>query len=145
MDAHETDARAFFRTIKRQHTTKAVNTLLLQYQDSTRSCAEEVASGFASHFESLVTPADYPQFVSSYYAQVTLYNLLIEDICARQEPAYQPITPAEIARIVHTFKKNNKAQDIQGLSAEHLKFAPDVTIVLLSNLMNHIMQSGYIP
>ena len=71
-------------------------------------------------------------------------KLLIQDICARQEPAYHPTTPAEIARIVQTFK-NNKAQDIQGLSGERLKFAPDVTFVLLSNLMNYIMQTGYIP
>ena len=73
-------------------------TQLLQYQDRTLSGPEEVASGFASHFESLATPTDDPGFDSSYHTQVTLDKLLIEDICARQEPAYHPTTPAEIAR-----------------------------------------------
>ncbi|MCW4345464.1 MAG: reverse transcriptase domain-containing protein, partial [Candidatus Thiodiazotropha endolucinida] len=144
MDAHETDSRAFFRMIKRQRSSKSTNTQLLEYQDRTLTGPEEVANGFASHFEALATPADDPQFDASYHSQVTLDKLLIEDICTNQESVYQPTTPLEIEKIVQTFK-NNKAQDLQGLSAEHLKFAPDVTYVHLSNLMNFIMQTGYIP
>ena len=135
MDAHETDSRTFFRIVKRQRSTQPIYTQLLQYQDRTINGPEEVASGFASHFESLATPTDDPGFDSSYHTQVTLDRLLIEDICARQELAYHPTTPTEY----------NKAQDIQGPSPEHLKFAPDVTFVLLSNLMNYIMHTGYIP
>ena len=103
-----------------------------------------MANGFASHFESLATPADNPQFDSSYQAQVTLDKLLIEDMCASQEQAYQPTIPAEIARIVQTFK-NNKTQDIQDLSSEHRKIPLGVTFISLSTLMTYIMQSGYIP
>ena len=97
-----------------------------------------------SNFEALATPLWNPQFDVSYKDQVTLDKLLIEDICERQNPAFSPTTPEEISKIVQTFR-NNKAQDIQGLSAEHLKFAPDVVYLFLSNLMNYIMQSGYIP
>ena len=52
-----------------------------------------------------------------YRDQVMLDKLLIEDICRGQSR----ISTEEISKIVQTFK-NNKAQDMQGLAAEHLKF-----------------------
>ena len=60
MDVHETDSRTFFRAVKRQRSTKPIYTQLLQYQDRTLNGPEEVASGFASHFEYLATPTDDP-------------------------------------------------------------------------------------
>ena len=57
---------------------------------------------------------------------------------------FTPTTTEEISKIVQT-SKNNKAQDMQGLAAEHLKFAPRVVHSSLSNLMNYIIQNGYIP
>ena len=36
----------------------------------------------------------------------------------------KPVTPKEVLNIVRSFKLN-KAQDVFGLSAEHLKNAPD--------------------
>ena len=60
MGAQESDSRTFFKTIKRQRSTKSTNTQLLHYKDEVLSGAEEVASGFASHFEALATPSEAP-------------------------------------------------------------------------------------
>ena len=46
--------------------------------------------------------------------------------------------------IVRSFKLN-KAQDVFGLSAEHLKNAPDELFPVLASLMNSILQTGHIP
>ena len=46
--------------------------------------------------------------------------------------------------IVRSFK-NNKAQDIYGISAEHLKLAPDLLFRILALLMNTILDNGYVP
>ena len=103
-----------------------------------------MADGFASHFEVLATPSEDVMFDDSYRDQVMLDKLLIEDICRGQSRIFTPTTTEEISKIVQTFK-NNKAQDMQGLAAEHLKFAPRVVHSSLSNLMNYIIQNGYIP
>ena len=39
----------------------------------------------------------------------------------------------------------NKAQDIFGLSSEHLKFAPHCLYRIISSLMNCILHTGYVP
>ena len=41
--------------------------------------------------------------------------------------------------------KLNKAQDIFGLSAEHLKYAPDILFQVLATLMNSILHTGHVP
>ena len=103
-----------------------------------------MADEFASQFEVLATPSEDVKFDDSYRDQVMLDKLLIEDICRGQSRTFTPTTTEEISKIVQTFK-NNKAHDMQGLAAEHLKFAPRVVHSSLSNLMNYIKQTGYIP
>ena len=57
---------------------------------------------------------------------------------------FKPVSPKEIMHIVRSFK-TNKAQDAFGLSAEHLKFAPDSLYRVLALLMNTILSKGYVP
>ena len=55
-----------------------------------------------------------------------------------------PVTFKEIKQIIRSFK-NNKAEDVFGLSAEHLKFATDKLVQILVIVMNYILNTGYVP
>ena len=57
---------------------------------------------------------------------------------------FKLVKTAEIFSIVRSFR-NGKAQDIHGLSAEHLKHAVETVALPLANLMNFILSTGYIP
>ena len=57
---------------------------------------------------------------------------------------FKSVETAEIFSIVRSFR-NGKAQDIHGLSAEHLKYAVEIVALPLANLMNFILSTGYIP
>ena len=70
---------------------------------------------------------------------------MIEDLCSRQSGcSFKPVTSDEISSLVRSFK-NEKAQDIHGLAAEHLKYVSDLIALPLMNLMNFILSTGYIP
>ena len=68
----------------------------------------------------------------------------MESVAADQPRCEKPVTPNEVLNIVRFFKLN-KAQDVFGLSAEHLKNAPDKLFHILANLMNSILQTGHVP
>ena len=70
---------------------------------------------------------------------------MIEDLCSRQVGcAFKPVGTEEIYSIIRSFK-SGKAQDINGLSAEHLKYAVEMIAFPLATLMNFILNTGYIP
>ena len=110
----------------------------------TCSTVDDVANAFSEHFERLATPSNNPDFDPTYKEQVEFDALLIELIAHQQTCAFKPVTPEEIKNIVRSFKLS-KAQDIFGLSSEHLKFAPDSLYSVLSSLMECILYTGYVP
>ena len=83
-------------------------------------------------------------FDKDYTNQVTFDKLLMESLAADKPRCEKPVTPKEVINIVRSFKLN-KAQDVFGLSAEHMKTAPDKLFHILANLMNSILQTGHIP
>ena len=99
---------------------------------------------FSEHFQNLATPSSNPVFDAKYENQVALDKLLIEFIALQQNEAFEPVTLKVINTIIKSFKAN-KAQDPFGISAEHLKHAPQFVPHILSSLMNRILQNGYIP
>ena len=104
----------------------------------------EVADAFSEYFERLATPTDNPDFDSLNKNQVEFDTLLIESIADQQSCSFKPVSPKEIQNIAHSFKMN-KAQDIFGLSSEHLKFATHCLYRIISSLMNCILHTGYVP
>ena len=146
MTAKDTDVKLFHRLIKRQRTIPNTVTQVLIYNGETLSCADDIADGFASHFQSLATPSNNENFDKEYFSQVEADMAVIEEICAKTEGSLEPtpVTAKEIRNIIRSFK-NGKAQDIHGLTAEHLKHAMDEVCQPLADLMNYILSCGYIP
>ena len=145
MDASARDTKLFHRLVRRQHARPSTATEILQFNGSTLARAEEIAAGFSSHFKDLATPMPNESFDSEYFRQVQYDALVIEDLCSRQVGCtFKPVETTEIFSIVRSFR-NGKAQDIHGLSAEHLKQAMEIVALPLANLMNFILSTGYIP
>ncbi len=103
-----------------------------------------MAAGFASHFEALATPNDDNQFNEEYFDLVTYDKLLIEGIAESQQSGVVPVTSHEIDKIIDSFKRN-KAQDIFGIAAEHLKYAPPQLSEVVAEVITYILKSGHIP
>ena len=68
----------------------------------------------------------------------------MESMAAEQPRNDKPVSTKEVFNIGRSFKLN-KAQDVFGLSAEHLKNAPDELFPVLASPMNSILQTGHIP
>ena len=143
MDANERDTKTFYKLVNQQRTVKSTSTEILYFDGKTCSSVNEVAAAFSEHFERLATPSDNPDYDADYKAQVEFDTLLIEMITQQQTCCIKPVSPKEISNIINSFK-TNKAQDIFGLSSEHLKYAPDCLYHILSSLMNCILRSGYV-
>ena len=135
MDASEHDAKLFYRLVTRQCARPSTATEILQFNGSTLVGAEEIAAGFSSHFRDLATPTPNESFDSEYFRQVQYDALVIEDLCSRQVGCtFKSVETAEIFSIIRSFR-NGKAQDIHGLSAEHLKHAVEIVALPLANLL----------
>ena len=144
METHESDSKVFFNTIKKQRTTRTRQTHVLDIDGCRCSTPEDVAHGFANHFEKLATPSTNDKYDGQYKELVTFDRLLIEDVCAMMPSSNRSVTPSEVKKIINSFK-NNKAQDCRGLAAEHLKFSPDSVSFYLADIMNYILRTGYVP
>ena len=145
MNACEQDTKLFHRLVRKQRARPSTATETLKYDGNTLSGAEEIAAGFSLHFRDLATPAPNASFDGEYFRQVQYDALVIEDLCNRQSlSSFKPVTANEISSIIRSFR-NGKAQDINGLSAEHLKYAAGSVDLPLANLMNFILSTGYIP
>ena len=70
-------------------------------------------------------------------------RLLIEDVFSSQSSTCPNVTATEVSKIVKSFK-NNKAQDMRGLTDEHLKFSLDIAFSYLAHILNYILQTGYV-
>ena len=138
------DTKIFYKLVNQQRSTKNTATEVLHFEDQTFSSTEGIASAFSDHFQKLATPAESEVFDENYTNQVTFDKLLMESMAAEQPRNDKPVSPKEVFNIVRSFKLN-KAQDVFGLSAEHLKNAPDELFPVLASLMNSILQTGHIP
>ena len=144
MRTHDTDMKTFFRLVNRQQSIKTTATDILQYGGETHTSEEKVAEAFSEHFQKLATPADKPDYDEKYKLQVSFDRLLMEFLAKEEKVQFKPVIPKEKMNIIRSFK-NNKAQDIYGISAEHLKLAPDLLFRILALLMNTILDNGYVP
>ena len=144
MDTHESDSKVFFNIMKRQSSTRTSQTQVLSLDGYLLSNSKDVAHGFALHFEKLATRTSNDMYDENYQELVSFDRLLIEDIFSSRSSTCPNVTATEVSKIVKSFK-NNKAQDMRGLAAEHLKFSPDIVFSYLAQILNYILQTGYVP
>ena len=83
-----------------------------------------------------------PIFRGNHNRHLTFSRLLLQ--LSQNHPTLQPITNLEVEKIL-TQLKQNKAPDLFGIQAEHIKMASRRIVDTLRILINQIVQSGKIP
>ena len=73
-----------------------------------------------------------------------LRKLLIQNACEQDNTDFEPISREQIIKTIKTLK-NNKAADMSGSTAEHIKFGGDVLADCLTSVVIDSLSSGNIP
>ncbi|KAK3102935.1 hypothetical protein FSP39_015085 [Pinctada imbricata] len=103
----------------------------------------EQRRAFANFYEDLAVPKD-DRFDAKTFEASKTRCWLIEKLAIYEREEIIPFTILEGGNAIKTLN-NNKASDEYGLSAEHIKFAGEPLVDVLTDLFNQILKEGNIP
>ena len=144
LTSHTDDKKMFYKLINKQRNHKQSSISELIIDDVHVTELDMIRKGWASYFEKLATPVNDQNFDNNYKSKVQLRKLLIQNACDHDNTDFEPISREQIIKTIKTMK-NNKAADMSGLTAEHIKFGGDVLADCLTSVVNDILSSGNIP
>ena len=105
------------------------------------SSDDEVAAEFAKYFEGICSVKESDYVINS---RNTFLNLFTKnEVFSICEPKYQ--VSIEVVEEVILAAKSGKAAGIDGLMAEHLKFAHPILCSSLKKLFNLLLDTGFVP
>ena len=143
LDAKGHDSALFYRLINKHRSKSGVHLNELHVGDSIFKSEEEIMEGWREHFGGLATQSSNPLFDEEYRNLVEQELIEIIDICESNDQ-YDMVTQAELADTLSSLNKG-KAADIYGLTTEHLLFASDTLLPVLTSLMNSIFRLSDLP
>ena len=140
MSAQQGDQQLFYKLIKKQRQQSSSSIATIDFGPG-----KSQLDGWADYFEDLATPSNNPLFDATYHQSRELQFLLLQ-----QQEAHKCIDldiGVDRSRVVrHILSlKNNKAADLYGITAEHLKLASPLISTVLSSLVNSIITSQKLP
>ena len=119
----------------------------LHVGDSTFKSEEEILEGWKEHFGELTTQSSNPLFDEKYKNLVEQELIEITDICKASKASrdqYDEVTQGELTEALGSLNKG-KAAGIYGLTTEHLFFASDALLPVLTSLMDSIFSLSDLP
>jgi len=135
------DTRVFHKLIRQQQSTRSLSGDKLQVNGKLITSQSEVLSVWTEHFKALATP-HVPSDADSSYDKLISDDLLVMEWAAEDHPDdFIAIDRAEVEAAFRALKCN-KAADLTGLKAEHLKYATPSVINILTEAFNIIYQRG---
>ena len=137
MDAHENDTQLFYKLIKRQRGTGSNTLATIDFGEKSQ------LSGWAQYYEDLATPVDDPLFDASYKMKREMMYLLTQSQEAATNETHE-VSQTQISKYISQLK-NNKAADLYGITAEHLKHASSSIIPTLAAITNKAFQEQKLP
>jgi hypothetical protein len=141
---NKNNAKIFHKLVNRQRKQKSCATEKLVIDNISKESDEEIRDAWATYFEQLSTPGNKEHFDNA-----TLQDIQQDIHYIRQSPPHAIIDMAEITtdeiRTAINRLNNNKAPDLWGLRAEHLKLAAEEIIPIIVPVFNQIIHSGKIP
>ena len=143
MDADGTDTKTFFKIIKAQRTTKDNLTPYIIVNENKYE-EENILSGWADYFEDLAAPKQNTSYDAAYEKRTNLNVELLSQVHSLSPNHAPAVQEGAVLKAICTMK-NNKAADMQGISAEHLKHAKDQIVPLLTNIVNDIQVNRTVP
>ena len=144
MITHTDDKKLFYKLVNKQrnHNQSTISELIID--DVHVTDLDMIRQSWASYFQRLATPVDDPKFDNTYKSKIELRKLLIQNICEQDDNKFEPVSHEQVIKTIKTMK-NNKAADMSGLTAEHLKYGGDVLADCLTSTVNDILRTGNIP
>ena len=140
--AHSKDTKLFHKLIKAQRAESTNFTNPLIINDDKLTDPDEICSGFKDHFCKLADNLSTEGF-SSIEETASIRLPIIHDLCKNGENA-TPVEVDEVKKLIISFK-NGKSQDPSHITAEHLKYTGENMLLLLTNIINYMLTSTYIP
>ncbi|VDI42782.1 Hypothetical predicted protein [Mytilus galloprovincialis] len=141
MNAKQRDSKIFHRLVNAQRKTKKSSISDLTVEDKTYSSREEILKGWNEHFSKLATPES--NTTNSDHTNKEFDIDIIEEIC-KQNAVPLTFTAEEIDKAINQLN-TNKAPDIYGITAEHIKYGGDTLLQAITSIINNICSSATIP
>ncbi|VDH91711.1 Hypothetical predicted protein [Mytilus galloprovincialis] len=141
MNATQRDSKIFHRLVNAQRKTKKSSISDLTVEDKTYSSREEILQGWNEHFSKLATPES--NTTNSDHTNKEFDIDIIEEIC-KQNAVPLTFTAEEIDKAINQLN-TNKAPDIYGITAEHIKYGGDTLLQAITSIINNICSSATIP
>ena len=110
--------------------------------DFGRFTASKPAESWARYYEDLAMPKPDDTFDEDHRKYLRL-NYLLQSATASKVPL-EPVTRDTVEKHIRHLK-NNKACDVFGISAEHLKFASVTILDIITNITNQTLATGRLP
>ena len=95
--------------------------------------------GWAQYFEDLATPVDNPEFDEAHRKTTEMMYLLLRQQEMKSPKEILEITPDQVVKHMKSLK-NNKAADIFGVTAQHMKLASEEIVPNLTKISNATLQ-----
>ena len=141
MQANEEDSDLFHAIIKSQRSSQQCNTVELRLDNHLYT--NDLTVAWDKHFGRLATPSQDENFTEN-RQQIARMNVKIISEMTKEATLPIEITKKEVLEAVNSLKKN-KAADTFGLTAEHLRTAPEILTEYLTPVINTIFATGQIP
>ena len=136
-----THDQAFYKLMRQQRESPFCHPRKINFDDSIEG--HDDTDRWANYFSELATPKDMPQFDKEYKGSVARQRQVLRSLKETEQEKVE-IKEEQVWAHVKNMK-NNKAADAFGITAEHLKYAGDPVIKILSIIAQTVVDTGHIP
>ena len=143
MATSTSDNKTFFNLIRKQRKSQNENTQILWVNEQEITDKEEILDEWKNHFQDLATPKE-EHTVNEKSRIIKLQNILIEEKELKEGSEIQPTNFNEIREAIRSMN-SGKAADLEGISAEHLKYAQNEVSPILVEIINCIFKEADLP
>ena len=133
------DKKLMFSIIRSQRSTRSSLPDTMNFKEPV----SHPVDGWADYYEDLAADKPYHSFDSQYLVEMRKKYHTIALMNMNHDPP-SPVTEEDIQNHLKSLKIN-KAADVFGMTAEHLKYAAPSLIRILTKITNAVMESGVIP
>ena len=139
MDAELNDQCLFYRLV-REYQSSSPGTKAIMDGDILLTDLAEAADAWAGYYAKLATPAENPRWNRTFLDQAAVEVALI-----KQQVTHTRMENIEDTEVMEVFKNLNKgkADDLDGIRAEHLQATSDPFAPSLSLLFTEMIQTGH--
>lgn len=143
MTASTTDNKTFYRIIQNQRKSKNENTQVLWIDEKEVTDKLDIMKAWEGHFQDLATPANNSDLKEK-SKLAKMQNEIIEESVLQTPEPIRPVTHSEVEKAIRSLN-NGKAEDLDGIAAEHLKLAGEAIIPPIADIINDIFIQLDIP